>query len=58
MGRVGRDRGELLSGDSGPAIAPVTPRTISFPSAYEPGSILIDASGRNALRLRVARLYS
>jgi lipoprotein-anchoring transpeptidase ErfK/SrfK len=36
----------LQSGGERPAIEPVEPRKVSFPSGYEPGSIVIDSKGR------------
>jgi hypothetical protein len=38
--------GGVLSGGGRPAIAPLTPRTISFPSSFPVHSIVIDTAGR------------
>ena len=45
--RRGRGPGpKLLDGGGRPSVAPMSPQSVSFPSDYAPGTVIIDTSGR------------
>lgn len=43
---------KLLDGGGRPSISPTSPQTVSFPSGYAPGTIVIDTAGRRLYLVR------
>lgn len=43
---------KLLDGGGRPSISPASPQSVSFPSSYAPGTIVIDTAGRKLYLVR------